>query len=905
MMKERFRNKWLIFLVCMAFMLQSLNYKETVHIIAAQTGTVTANTLNVRTQPSTTSDKVMLGDTYVYLKKGESVTILEEAGDWYHVSLKFNGKTIKGYVLGDFIKLGTGSTAPSPTPTPEPTPSPTPKPTAAPTPTQAPSQENTLTIKKAFQHKATVIAASLNVRSGAGTNFAKVAGLKNGNSVTVINEVMNDTTKWYAISFQSGGKTLEGYVSSQYIKLNFETTVKGNVKAGKTKIRKNAGNSSAYLKNAKGSIISLNKGKSVTIKDEVTINNEKWFKVTFTLDSKKYTGYVPANQTYFRITEETVTPTPTPTPTATPTPKPTASPTPTPKPTATPTPTPTPTPIATPTPTLPDLSQGTGPLEISPIKIYDTITSPKIGYVCNTLSLNVFKNIFNSVEYLYDNNLQAIFLNNRQKVTVTEANYYDFSAWYKITFTFNSMEYSGYVRAEYIYIVEASQTTPTTTPTPTPTPGPVFGDIDNVDFELKLIAQGFPESYKNGLRKLHEKYPSWEFVAYHTGLDWNTVITSESVPGRNTIPNTKSVEWLSFDKGAYDWKTDTFEVFDGKYWVTASREAIEYYMDPRNFLTDTNIFQFELLKYQSKYQNKLGVENILSGTALYNASYSFLDDLGIQQTYSYSDTFIKAAEYSGVSPYHLASRVKQEVVTGTTTLSGSVSGTYPGYEGYYNYYNIGANDSAGGGAIANGLKYAMNGKSAAENALYLIPWTNPYKSIVGGSYFLGKSYINRGQDTVYLQKFNVTPTSTYYHQYMTNVEAPWAEGRKIATAYKSMINSPIVFSIPVYLNMPESATPMPTTKFNPNNRMKSLKVRDISGNELAITPTFSQTVYNYSLIVKNEIDQVNITAGAVSKKATIAGSGNYPLAVGNNEIKLPVMAENGDIAYYVINIVRE
>jgi beta-N-acetylglucosaminidase len=427
-----------------------------------------------------------------------------------------------------------------------------------------------------------------------------------------------------------------------------------------------------------------------------------------------------------------------------------------------------------------------------------------------------------------------------------------------------------------------------------------------MDFETRLIMEGFPESYKDALRRLHALHPNWIFQASHTGLDWNTVIEAESIPGKNTIPNSKSVEWLSFDKGAYDWKTDKFVVYDGTYWVTASRAAIEYYMDPRNFLEEDTVFQFELLRYQSQYQDVQGVENILKGTALHNASYSFIDEYGNLQTYTYAETFIKAAEYSGVSPYHLASRVKQEVVTGPTTLSNSVSGTYKGYEGYYNFYNIGANDSPGGGAIANGLTFAKNGtKNANTNALYLIPWTNPYRSIVGGAYFLGSTYINRGQDTVYLQKFNVTPISTYFHQYMTNVEAPWAESRKIATAYCDMMESPIVFSIPVYLNMPESPAPRPTTQFNPNNRLKSLKVYDLNDNEFALTPTFSQTEYNYYLIVGNEVEAVQIKAATVSKKASIFGGGYIPLSVGNNEIFIPVVAENGDIANYVINIVRE
>lgn len=535
------------------------------------------------------------------------------------------------------------------------------------------------------------------------------------------------------------------------------------------------------------------------------------------------------------------------------------------------------------------------------------------GFVCNTEVVNVFRNVM-PLEYMFDNYYVPIMLRNREKVTITEAVNTEGMIWYKISFSFNGLPYTGYVAADYIYARENAPSgpvtpdvtpTPSSTPTPSPTPLPGYIDPNQIDFELKLLSQGFPESYKDSLRMLHEKHPAWEFVAYHTGLDWNTVIANESIPGKNTIPNTKSVEWLSFDSGAYDWKTDTFQIFDGTYWVTASRAAVEYYMDPRNFLTDTYIFQFELLKYQPLYQSKAGIDNILAGTALYNSGYTFLDEFGVQQAYTYSDTFIKAAEYSGVSPYHLASRVKQEVVTGATTLSNSVSGTYPGYEGYYNFYNIGANDSPGGGAIANGLKYAKNGKNATENALYLIPWTNPYKAIVGGAYFLGRSYINRGQDTVYLQKFNVTENNTYFHQYMTNVEAPWAEGRKIATAYKSMIDSPIVFSIPVYLNMPAKPAPIPTTMFNPNNRMKSLKVLDVNGKEFALTPTFSQTVYDYSIIVKNSVEMIQIKAGAVSKKATVAGTGYYSLVQGNNEFIVQVIAQNGDIANYVLHIVRE
>ena len=139
--------------------------------------------------------------------------------------------------------------------------------------------------------------------------------------------------------------------------------------------------------------------------------------------------------------------------------------------------------------------------------------------------------------------------------------------------------------------------------------------------------------------------------------------------------------------------------------------------------------------------------------------------------------------------------MKQEVVTGPTTTSIAVTGTTTEYPGIYNFYNIGA--TSGATPALNGLKWASSGNT------YLRPWTNPYRSIVGGAMYIGSNYINRGQNTGYLQKFNVTPTNTYNHQYMTNVEAANSEALKTKNAYNGMLDStPLVFSIPIYDNMP-------------------------------------------------------------------------------------------------------
>ena len=182
---------------------------------------------------------------------------------------------------------------------------------------------------------------------------------------------------------------------------------------------------------------------------------------------------------------------------------------------------------------------------------------------------------------------------------------------------------------------------------------------------------------------------------------------------------------------------------------------------------------------------------------------------------TYADLILKAAIISKVSPYHLASRIKQEV--GPFLSHSSISGTVEGYKGLYNFYNIGATSSAEPmGAIINGLKYARDGKGASQETKnkYLIPWDNKEKAITGGGIFIGSSYINVGQNTVYFQKFHVTDTKgeeLFWHQYMTNVLAPYSESKSIYQGYKNngLIDSPMHFIIPIYNNMPEIATSNP------------------------------------------------------------------------------------------------
>ena len=173
----------------------------------------------------------------------------------------------------------------------------------------------------------------------------------------------------------------------------------------------------------------------------------------------------------------------------------------------------------------------------------------------------------------------------------------DGKTWYQIRFSgTGGTEQTGYVSVEYVRL-------------------PVSYTTDS-DFEAKLSAEGFPESYKNGLRQLHAQYPNWVFKAKKTGLDWNTVIENEALLGRNLVSSGSISSWKSVESGAYNWDNSTWTGFDGSNWVAASEDIIRYYMDPRNFLDDTYVFQFLSHEYNSSTQTRDGLAKMVEGSFL-------------------------------------------------------------------------------------------------------------------------------------------------------------------------------------------------------------------------------------------------------------------------------------------------
>lgn len=319
-----------------------------------------------------------------------------------------------------------------------------------------------------------------------------------------------------------------------------------------------------------------------------------------------------------------------------------------------------------------------------------------------------------------------------------------------------------------------------------------------------LLSASFPDAYQPYIDELKKKYPNWEFKALYTNLDWNYVIDNENIFGKNLVPKSYSDNWKNTNPGEYNVEVDSG-------WVDSSRQAVEFAMDPRNFLNYVRIFQFEELSYNANTNTTSSIEKILYGTEFYNRIVEYKNSSGtnIVTDKKYSDLILSAAKTSGVSSFHLASRIKQEV--GPFLSHSSISGTVEGYEGYYNFYNIGATSSSEPmGAIKNGLQYAKDGKGASAEIKnkYLIPWNTKERAITGGAIFIGSSYINRGQNSIYLQKFHVYDTSSnelFWHQYMTNVLAPYSESKLIYNGYanSNMLSSSMSFVIPVYENMPD------------------------------------------------------------------------------------------------------
>ena len=291
---------------------------------------------------------------------------------------------------------------------------------------------------------------------------------------------------------------------------------------------------------------------------------------------------------------------------------------------------------------------------------------------------------------------------------------------------------------------------------------------------------------KEQLQRIQAQYPNWKIKLFYTGLDWNYAIENERTghggSPKSLIHDTYNEAWFCTESTCINRKYDVSE-----NWKCASRQAIEYMMDPRNSLTADYIFQFQDLGSSTGTRSE--VEKMVQGSFI--ASPSCVTAI------------MEAAQTYNISPFHLVSRILQEQgISGIGNMNGYVYTTPEGKQVVvYNLFNISVsgNDPAAG--------FLAGAKVAYDNG-----WFSREDSIKGGAKFLREKYIDKGQSTLYFQKYNVVDSSNLFgHQYMQNIRAANDEGNKIYQAYNraGVLNSHFEFTIPMYENMPYNACPRP------------------------------------------------------------------------------------------------
>ncbi len=480
------------------------------------------------------------------------------------------------------------------------------------------------------------------------------------------------------------------------------------------------------------------------------------------------------------------------------------------------------------------------------------------------------------------------------------------------------------------------------------------GYVEDKEFENWLTEQGFPESYKDGLRDLHSLYPNWKFYADHTGLDFNAAVKAENGGVKDVdkyIHVNSDISWKVYEKGEYNWETGRWTGHDGDSWIKTTDQVVAYYLDPRNFLDETNVFMFANESFDAEKEDLSFVQTAVKGTFMdavlpehavattedavsdtssntginatsnissnvnsnnsssnsSNASSNTSSDKneGTQETpRTYAHAILKAAKQSGVSSATIVAVICQE--QGSNGIGKCISGVYStaaypkALKGYYNFFNIGAYAHSGRNAIENGLIWAKGGTNSSTT--YNRPWNTREKAIIGGATWYGESYIKVGQNTIYYKNFNVyknTEYDVYTHQYATNIEDCVGKGSMMAQGMSAIVDEEIVFHIPVYKNMPKETT-LPAKGTNNNRFLKSLSVEGYK-----LSTTFNRYTYSYEVIVPYKQSKVKINAVSEASDATVTGGGEVKLAVGNNDLKIVVTASSGLTATYNLTIYRE
>ena len=356
-----------------------------------------------------------------------------------------------------------------------------------------------------------------------------------------------------------------------------------------------------------------------------------------------------------------------------------------------------------------------------------------------------------------------------------------------------------------------------------------------IEKHYKLLCQRFPASYAKRLAPLQFDYPKWQFVPMPVGdLAWTEIVAKELTPSWNLVvyADWAHGKWNALKARNYTpYYAKDAKVYDSGAWYQASPEAIAYFMDPRNFLNEQDVFMFETLGYDAGSQTLKAVEKTLASTFMANACY----DGG---TETFAQLVREVGARHGVSPVFLAGRLSSEQGGGSVQAFGTIGDALVGYatnttgkigaavvwgkkytkdgkatadilakgaaayNGYYNFFNFRA---YGLGVFEIKYNAYLEAKNADEK--YKGPWTSQARAIEGGSIKIKERYIDTKRHTRYLQKFSVLPQAGAFRwkQYMQNIAAPLIEARNTFQSYRAAktLNAPYRFLIPVYKEMPK------------------------------------------------------------------------------------------------------
>ena len=363
------------------------------------------------------------------------------------------------------------------------------------------------------------------------------------------------------------------------------------------------------------------------------------------------------------------------------------------------------------------------------------------------------------------------------------------------------------------------------------------------EYRRDLAAKGFPKSYVEPLANLKFSHPAWQFVQMPiVDMCWDEIVEKEMTPSWNLVvfADWAPDEWNALKEKNYTpYYAKDAKAYDSGAWYQASRETVAYFMDPRNWLNERDIFMFETLGFDAASQTPDAVDQTLSKTFMAKAKV----DGGKRM---FSELVYETGRKLGVSPVFIAGRLASEQGLGSAQSLGTIGDALfayatnqtgkvgnadiwgrrftkdgkstkdvlakgrTAYNGFYNFFNFRA---YGRGTFEIKYNAWVEATSDETKAKYLGPWNTQAKAIEGGSMKIKERYIDTLRHTRYLQKFSVLPLAGEFRwkQYMQNIAAPLVEARNTAKAYEAAdtLDAPYRFLIPVYKQMPKSASPDP------------------------------------------------------------------------------------------------